>query len=247
MSKAAPGSSPCGTWPPTPSSSLGQPPYQAHFKRPLIHSRQVGQTSSAEVKKRDLRAELLAAETEAKNKKRKAEGKPPLPIENGGENGVDEESSKRRKLLQDAIDLDKDDDDKPDAEDEKKKENMDVDKDDDEERYVANHLKPLPEPTRRAVTTTLMRTKTTILQNCFGNWKRSNVNGLRRKPEQSRLSRRQMPQHVKRRQQPQIHSSTWLLLSAKSQFIPAPLYQALSRSRSVGTMVGIFLYRLGRH
>lgn len=70
--------------------------------------RQSGQTSAAEVKKRDLRAELLAAEQEARNKKRKAEGKPPLPVEGGP---ADDEANKRRKLLQDAIDLDKDDDD----------------------------------------------------------------------------------------------------------------------------------------
>jgi protein CWC15 len=78
------------------------------------------------VKKRDLRTELLAAEAEARNKKRKAEGKPPLPIEgssssagatpasNGAvsmqvDNG-DEEANKRRKLLQEAMELDRDDD-----------------------------------------------------------------------------------------------------------------------------------------
>ena len=38
--------------------------------------RQPGQTSAAEVAKRDLRAELLAAEAEARDRKRKAEGKP---------------------------------------------------------------------------------------------------------------------------------------------------------------------------
>ncbi|KAH6910410.1 Cwf15/Cwc15 cell cycle control protein [Coprinopsis sp. MPI-PUGE-AT-0042] len=96
----------------------------AHTK---LKFRQVGQTSASEVSKRDLRAELLAAEREAVNKKRKAEGKPPLPeleaskpvgaITNGGssiaEGGAEagEESNKRRKLLQEALELDKDDDD----------------------------------------------------------------------------------------------------------------------------------------
>ena len=61
-----------------------------------------------EVKKRDLRAELLAAEAEARDKKRKAEGKPPLAVENGG---ADEEANKRRKLLQEALEMDKDDED----------------------------------------------------------------------------------------------------------------------------------------
>ena len=42
-----------------------------------IAYRQPGQTSTAEVAKRDLRAELLAAEAEAREKKRKAEG--PIP------------------------------------------------------------------------------------------------------------------------------------------------------------------------
>jgi protein CWC15 len=77
----------------------------AHTK---LKFRQPGQTSTAEVKKKDLRAELLLAEEEARNKKRKAEGRPPLAVENGA---VDEEASKRRKLLQDALDLDKDDED----------------------------------------------------------------------------------------------------------------------------------------
>lgn len=85
----------------------------AHTK---LKFRQVGQTSVDEVKQRDLRAELLVAEQEAKNKKRKAEGKPPLPIEgktstdNGDVKAIeDEDSNKRRKLLQEALELDKDD------------------------------------------------------------------------------------------------------------------------------------------
>jgi len=80
----------------------------AHTK---LKFRQPGQTSTAEVKKKDLRAELLLAEEEARNKKRKAEGRPPLAVENGP---ADEEASKRRKLLQDALDLDKDDEDEDD-------------------------------------------------------------------------------------------------------------------------------------
>ena len=57
----------------------------------------------------DLRTELLAAEQEARNKKRKAEGKPPL-IEDVPA-PADEEANKRRKLLQTALELDKDDSD----------------------------------------------------------------------------------------------------------------------------------------
>ncbi|KAG6865468.1 hypothetical protein C0991_002295 [Blastosporella zonata] len=96
----------------------------AHTK---LKFRQVGQTSTAEVKKRDLRAELLAAELESKNKKRKAEGKAPLPVEGGP---ADEEANKRRKLLQEAMDMDKDDEDEE-AEAEKKGE-KDEDSDDDD-------------------------------------------------------------------------------------------------------------------
>jgi protein CWC15 len=107
---------------------------------------QPGQTSSAEVKKRDLRAELLAAEAEAKNKKRKAEGKPPLEEDaprqmiEAGPAAEDDEANKRRKLLQEALEMDKDDD------DEEQKEKIDGsehggDKDGDE-RFVAAALVP---------------------------------------------------------------------------------------------------------
>lgn len=81
--------------------------------------RQPGQTSAAEVSKKDLRAELLLAEAEARDKKRKAEGKPPLAVENGAV--ADDEANKRRKLLQEALEMDKDDDDEDD--DEKESEN----------------------------------------------------------------------------------------------------------------------------
>ncbi|KAG7440539.1 Cwf15/Cwc15 cell cycle control protein [Guyanagaster necrorhizus] len=95
--------------------------------------RQVGQTSTGEVKKRDLRAELLAAEQEARNKKRKAEGKAPL-VEDVL---ADEDTNKRRKLLQDVIALDKDDDDDDDTKGEDKEkadeEESEDDSDDDED------------------------------------------------------------------------------------------------------------------
>ena len=79
----------------------------------IPHSqRQAGQTSVVEVSKRDLRAELLAAEQEAREKKRKADGQPgaTLAIENKSSMDIDDDSSKRRKLLQEALELDKDDD-----------------------------------------------------------------------------------------------------------------------------------------
>ena len=91
-----------------------------HANHDLAYS-QPGQTSTAEVAKRDLRAELLAAEAAARDRKRKAEGKPPLAVENasataGAIEGQDEESNKRRKLLQEALELDKDDDDEDEKE-----------------------------------------------------------------------------------------------------------------------------------
>ncbi|TFY64325.1 hypothetical protein EVJ58_g2698 [Rhodofomes roseus] len=97
----------------------------AHTK---LKFRQPGQTSVGEVAKRDLRAELLVAEAVARDKKRKAEGKPPLAVENG----QDEEVNKRRKLLQDAIELDKDDDD-DDADEKEDKEDKDEDEDDEDD------------------------------------------------------------------------------------------------------------------
>jgi hypothetical protein len=73
----------------------------------VARDRQPGQTSTGEVARRDLRADLLIAEEEARNKKRKAEGKPPVAITRGAE---DEDTLKRRKLLQEALELDRDDD-----------------------------------------------------------------------------------------------------------------------------------------
>lgn len=75
--------------------------------------RQPGQTAASDISKRDLRAELLAAEQEAREKKRKAEGKPSavLAVEDKPNlASEDDDASKRRKLLQEALELDKDDD-----------------------------------------------------------------------------------------------------------------------------------------
>lgn len=119
----------------------------AHTK---LKFRQPGQTSTAEVSKLDLRAELLAAEAEARDKKRKAEGKPPLAVENGM--APDEEANKRRKLLQEALEMDKDDDDDERSEkddgaknDESKEgsDDDDEDDDDDEEDDTAELLREL--------------------------------------------------------------------------------------------------------
>lgn len=81
--------------------------------------RQPGQTSTSEVLKRDLRAELAEAERKAVEKKRKAQGlsdfetaqNGALRITNEQEQaeGEDEEAVKRRKVLEEAADLDKDD------------------------------------------------------------------------------------------------------------------------------------------
>ncbi|KAH8110423.1 Cwf15/Cwc15 cell cycle control protein [Phellopilus nigrolimitatus] len=82
--------------------------------------RQPGQTATSDVAKRDLRAELLSAEHAAREKKRKAEGRPALeesPAPSTSTAAVeDDETNKRRKLLQEALELDKDDDEDSEAE-----------------------------------------------------------------------------------------------------------------------------------
>lgn len=50
------------------------------------------------------------AEEEARNKKRKVDGRPPVAITAGTDGAEDEETVKRRKLLQETLELDKDDD-----------------------------------------------------------------------------------------------------------------------------------------
>lgn len=129
MSKVARDNFLCGIWHPIPNSNFGM--LDSQSLKELTFRSQVGQTSVDEVKKRDLRAELLAAEQEAKNKKRKAEGKPPLAIE---VEPADEESNKRRKLIQDAIELDKDDDD--DDEEEAQHKDKSESQNDDDNRYI---------------------------------------------------------------------------------------------------------------
>ncbi|KAG8862588.1 hypothetical protein FRB96_001145 [Tulasnella sp. 330] len=110
--------------------------------------RQAGQSSTSEVSRRDLRVELLAAEADAREKKRKAEGRPlDAPVKAAGmiESGdlEDDEANKRRKLLQEAIALDKDDE----SGDEKNEEDQDKDDsdddDDDDEDDTAELLREL--------------------------------------------------------------------------------------------------------
>ncbi|TXT08837.1 hypothetical protein VHUM_02965 [Vanrija humicola] len=101
--------------------------------------RQPGQVTASDVARRDLRAELAAAERAAQDKKRKAAGLPPLPplagaptaaIENG--NDEDEERAKRRRILEEAAELDADDSDDDDEEEEKGEKEEDDDDDEDD-------------------------------------------------------------------------------------------------------------------
>jgi protein CWC15 len=99
------------------SRSFFQQDYSARTK---LKFRAPGQTAQVDVQKRDLRAELLRAEREAMDKKRKAAGLPPLaPVasdllltsgEAEADAGEDEQARKRRKILEDAAQLDADDD-----------------------------------------------------------------------------------------------------------------------------------------
>jgi protein CWC15 len=83
--------------------------------------RQPGQNNSGDILRRDLKAELAAAERAANEKKRKAAGLPPLEtissdlrLENGNgaaDGGEEDEAAKRRKVLEEALEMDKDDSD----------------------------------------------------------------------------------------------------------------------------------------
>ncbi|WWD18773.1 hypothetical protein CI109_103228 [Kwoniella shandongensis] len=108
------------TWNPTQgretkagSQQISKLSLAAHTK---LKFRQPGQTNTSDVLRRDLKAELAAAERTALEKKRKQQGLPPLPplqTTNDtlriGDGGEDEEVRKRRKVLEEAADLDKDD------------------------------------------------------------------------------------------------------------------------------------------
>ena len=128
--------------------------------------------------KRDLRAELLVAEAAARDRKRKAEGLPPL--EDASLQPQDDESNKRRKLLQDALELDKDDDDEDDSGSDTGKKS----KANGANEYVAlgvtlwdlsNLLTRLPIVMPTTLTLTLTTRKTTRL-NSYVSSKRSSAN-----------------------------------------------------------------------
>jgi protein CWC15 len=98
--------------------------------------RQPGQTSSSEVQRRDLKAELAEAERKAIEKKRKAAGLPDFEIANNGALRIEgEEGEKKRKVEE--VDLDADDDDDEDAGaggvDKGKGKAVDLDQDEDED------------------------------------------------------------------------------------------------------------------
>lgn len=138
MFRAVRDSSPCATWLPIRSSSLGA--FSSRFLatpvQPLwCEVRQSGQTSTGEVARRDLRAELLVAEEEARNKKRKAEGRPPVALAiTAGTDGVeDEDTIKRRKLLQEALELDKDDDEEDDGDEKMENEESEEESEDEDD------------------------------------------------------------------------------------------------------------------
>lgn len=117
----------------------------AHTK---LKFRQPGQTNTSDVARRDLKAELLAAERAALDKKRKTEGLPPLAplgsqqdgqlrIEGAKDGEEDETAAKRRKILEEAAEMDKDDESESEEEEGeskgKGKAEDDEDEDDDDE------------------------------------------------------------------------------------------------------------------
>lgn len=108
------------------SSTFRQVDYSARTK---LKFRQPGQTSSGDVAKRDLKMELMRAEREAQNKKRKEKGLPllpeiaaerPLAIEGSKqeETEEDEAARKRRKILEEVAAMDADDSDDSEEDDE---------------------------------------------------------------------------------------------------------------------------------
>jgi protein CWC15 len=105
------------------SAFMATKDYSARTK---LKFRQPGQTDASEIAKRDLKAELLRAEREALDKKRRAQGLAPLVDEvekrepvgaiMNGDSEEDELARKRRKILEEAVELDKDDSDQEDEE-----------------------------------------------------------------------------------------------------------------------------------
>lgn len=108
----------------------------------MVRGRQPGQTSTGEVARLDLRAELLAAEEEARNKKRKAQGRPPVAITAGTDGAEDGDTVKRRKLLQEALELDKDDEEEDEGDD-KKEENEESEEESEDEDDTDELLREL--------------------------------------------------------------------------------------------------------
>jgi protein CWC15 len=96
--------------------------------------RQPGQTSSSEVQRRDLKAELAEAERKAIEKKRKAAGLPDFEIANNGALRIEgEEGEKKRKVEEVDLDADDDDDEDVGGVDKGKGKAVDLDQDEDED------------------------------------------------------------------------------------------------------------------
>jgi protein CWC15 len=96
--------------------------------------RQPGQTSSSEVQRRDLKAELAEAERKAIEKKRKAAGLPDFEIANNGALRIEgEEGEKKRKVGEVDLDADDDDDEDVGGVDKGKGKAVDLDQDEDED------------------------------------------------------------------------------------------------------------------
>ena len=188
-----------------------------------------------DVKKRDLRAELLAAEADARARKRKAEGK---PLEDIAPVAAieDEEVNKRRKLMQQALEMDKDDD----SDDNSGSDNGEAkEKEKEHERYVS-FVTTLDNVwltlcfLKSAKRKTPMR-KTTLRSYCV-NWKRSKERGQRRKNGWSGSRMRVQMQSERHRLRPQTHYSTWLLHSGRRRVSTQQL-QGRSPSNGDGTTV----------
>ena len=126
----------------------------------------------------------MAAEAEARNKKRKAEGKPPLEEDvrraaaieapkEGTSAAEEDEANKRRKLLQEALEMDKDDDD-----DEEEQKNAEEDED---ERYAPQAVCQVPYHRAREFVATRNPRRRTILPSSSVSSRRSNAKEQRKR------------------------------------------------------------------